>query len=79
MVTRQLVQQRPVVESSSFGIGQHVLVKQKTKEMAGTIIKVNTVTAVVEVAEDAKKWNVPFSMGPTFKNYVQMTSTVKTF
>ena len=47
-----------------FCVGQHVIIKQKTKQRSGPILKVNPTSAIVFADDDGLKQNfsVPFDM-----------------
>lgn len=51
-------------DAGSFSVGQLVIIKQKTKERNGTILKLNPARAQVEVNENGSKqvFGVPYSM-----------------
>ena len=67
MIINYAQQIKSISATATFSVGQQVMVVQKTKQTLGTIVKMNTKKAVVEMPWTAKgnqicKVSVPYSM-----------------
>ena len=64
--------------SELFAVGQEVVIKQKTKERHGTIVKLNPCKALVEIISEGgekQKYRVPYSM--LVKEHLQAAAKAK--